>query len=157
MNRAICNSSDMVLAVCHNDGQGADAGRVSYINVLHPLFGETCLELEHDSAFAEHPGTPFGAGWRLLTLHGYSFRFSHRAEWVGSMLWNEYSMPATYAVGLLNVLQATGEWTPLNGYEELMDAWGKTNQFTPRDFGFDTDLTYGFHESGTQLILFSNQ
>ena len=147
----------MQLSLAENDQQGHFSDKLTNVEVIHPQDGETCLKLEYPGWYVEEIGAPIERNDRIIQVHGYRFKFISRHEWVGNWCWNQYWMPASYACGLINVLLRSRQWSIEEAYTELFDKWKRGELFTPRDFGFDFDLTQGFHIHSEPLGLFDDE
>lgn len=102
--------------LCQNDSTGNLTNEVHMIDIL--LGGEI---VSHFETIDLMPRKCVRLADRILEFDNGVVKFSTVSEMVGNVHWNIYEMPAEYALGLIQLLQlskqwsCTEAWTPIFG------------------------------------------
>ncbi len=125
--------------LCQNNDRGIAIPKVSQINFVDP---EDYSFLELETVDGEGVGCWLYAQADLsrgIQMYGSRFAYSESRRWVGNILWNSYTMPVEYAIGFMNALARSKDWSPITGHSEIFDKFRERLEITGFDFGFEED------------------
>lgn len=146
MKNSLANHIDIML--CQNDDQG-NTGKVFMIDFQIDM--ETCLRLETVDLL----GRDCFCNDRIIEIYGVRVKHSGCAEWVGNIHWNCYTVPADYAIGFMNLLLRSRDWSANEGWGVLFEKWHKGEEISGRDLDLTEDVK-GIVVNPEQIPLFDN-
>lgn len=77
---------------------------------------------------------------RIIEMYGVRVKHSGCTEWAGNIYWNLYHVPDYYAIGFINMLMRTREWSCIEGWSEIFEKWEKGEPVSGRDLELDEDI-----------------
>lgn len=113
--------------LCENNRHGNKTGQVGAIEFYFE--DESFLSLETNDLAPQ----PCITNDRIIEMYGVRVKFSHFAEMVGNILWNQYTVPVNYALGFINMLAISGYWNVSEGYTDVYDKFRKKELITGGD------------------------
>lgn len=120
--------------ICQNDEMGR-LDKAFMIDFSLPD-GETFLRLETN----DMQGRECLCNDRIIEMYGVRIKHSGCHEWVGNIHWNLYKVPDYYAIGLINLLMLTREWSWIEGWSDLMTKWDTGEPIRGKDLELDEDV-----------------
>lgn len=144
--------SNVLVHICENDKNGKRSGFVHRFNFCLAKDLSCFLELEA-KGFTGVEIKEFGNS--VLRIYGMEFKFANYGNWVGNIMWNEYNMPAPYALGLINLLCSKGEFQCSNAWSTIYRKWNKQEQIVAFDIGINDKTVVQEVIDPNQLDLFT--
>jgi len=118
------------VSLCQNDSNGDITNEVFMITV--EAHGELIATFETIDMMPRKCKT----NDRIIEFENGVVKHSGRSMWAGNMHWNQYSLPDYYALGLIQLLQLSKEWSCTEAWETVYDKFHLGEVIT----GFDLDL-----------------
>lgn len=133
--------------ICQND----DMGRLAKAMMMDFSFpdGETFLRIET----VDLQPRECLCNDRIIEMHGVRIKHSGCTEWAGNIYWNLYKVPDYYAIGFINMLMRTREWSWTEGWNEVVKKWDAGDQIRGRDLELQEDIE-GMVVNPDQLAVF---
>lgn len=127
--------SDIQVNICQND----DMGRLDKAIMMDFSLpdGETFLRIETVDL---QPRECLCTDW---TIEMYGAIIKHNGspiEWAGNIYWNLYKVPTYYALGFINVLMRSREWSCIEAWSEVFEKWENGWPLRGRDLELDEDI-----------------
>ena len=143
--------SDIVVHICENDNNGKRSGFVHQFMFYYQHDRECFLHLECKT-FDGVPIKEFAN--RIIQMYDIEFKFGQYGDWAGNMMWNQYDMPAPYALGLINLLCRKGDFTISEAERSIARKWDKGEEITAFDIGINDKTVVQEVIDPNQLKLF---
>lgn len=119
--------------LAENNELGKPRGRVVQIQIATGLHDIATLEC--NDFFNGVPVLTNALG--NISMYGYTVKTGPRHEWVGNIMWNQYDATVDYALGFLNLLLKSGQWSVSEGYTAIDNKWDKKGIITSKDMCID--------------------
>lgn len=124
MKSILTNSTPVVeILLCENNIHGHKTGKCHAIEFYAD--GESVLHLLHQNWM----GAEIEAKEHHIIYYGIAIPHKGFTNWVGNMCWNKYDVPVEYALGFLQQLHKSKDWTVQEGLSAFIDKW---NSFSPQ-------------------------
>lgn len=116
----------MNVNICENTKSGEKSGKACAI-IFFDAQGDIMIHLESINL----EGVPIrttDSPYRHIIYYGCHFKHNGTQELAGNMLWNGYDMPNDHALGLINTLHFSRQWSVSEAWVEIARAWMGTGE-----------------------------
>lgn len=137
------------VCICQNDEMGR-LDKAMMMDFSSPVDGETFLRIET----VDLQPRECLCNDRIIEMYGVRIKHSGCSEWVGNIHWNLYKVPDYYAIGFINMLMRSRDWSCIEAWTEIFEKWAKHEPITGRDLELDEDVE-GIVVNPDQLKIFN--
>lgn len=136
--------------ICENNDQGNRSGKVTHFWFAFED-GEMFLNLEC-KFFEGVEITTEGIRSKII-MYGHEINALSILEWAGNMMWNEYKLSASSALGFINLLMHKKDFTLAEAWSAIAKKWDEGIEITAADIELPEDIVAEIHNPH-QLELF---